>query len=121
MGSPKTPPPKPVSSTSPFLDTIAPTQLKSNLSGSCFSLPKTIPAFAALSAIVSNTVREAPVFSSFRTIRVSRISIDGQTYSVADNMSDRDTFPLRSDLITNAISASIRGWINLPKGTISPF
>ena len=36
-------------------------------------------------------------------------------------MSDRDTFPLRSDLITNAISASIRGWINLPEGIISPF
>jgi hypothetical protein len=75
---------------------------------------------AALSLTVSTMLRACPVAGSARRIRVSRISSDGATWSVAARISARLAAPSSGAFITKAISASIRGWMNRPAGTVLP-
>ena len=69
----------PVNQTAPLRDMIAATQRRSRSCGRTGRPPITTPAFAALSAIVSNTLRGRCVAGSIDWLRASMISSAGTT------------------------------------------
>jgi len=76
-GSPCTPAARPVSSTAPFWRRMAPTHGRSVARASARPAPTTMPALAALSLMVSNTLRITLVWRSNCSMRESMISIAG--------------------------------------------
>jgi hypothetical protein len=70
---------RPVSSITPFLNSMAPTQRRSTSIGRTGRPPSTMPALAAKSLMVSNTLRMALVSRSNCSMRASMISIAGVT------------------------------------------
>ena len=83
--------------------------------------PVTMPASAALSAIVSTMVRRWPVSGSLICTRASRISSAGVTHRVASRTSSAVTpGPFSGWSSTNASSTSTRGRMNRPDGTMPP-
>jgi hypothetical protein len=111
-GWPSTPAARPVSSTTPFLDRIAPAQRRSTSPGFVRVGPSTMPALAAKSLIVSVTLRGAFVSRSM-------ISTAGTTHSVAaSTCSIVSPAPASGFASTNASSTSTRGAMKRASGIV---
>src|ERR1700733_1197085 len=111
----------PDSSIVPLRSSKAATQRRSTSNGRNTRPPRTRPASAALSAMVSTMVRRWPVSGSDICTLASRISSAGVTNSVARNTSNNVTpGPDSSSPSTNANSTSTRGLMNRPAATRPP-
>ena len=118
-GWPCTPAARPVSSTTSFCRRMAPHQGRSTSRGLTRLPATTMPALAALSLMVSYTLRITLVWRSNCSMRESMISMAGVTYSVASSTSStvmRSPSSLR--LSTKASSTSTRGAMKRSKGML---
>ncbi len=105
----------------PFLNSMAPTQRRSTSCGRTGRPPRTMPALAAKSLMVSKTLRGAWVSRSICSLRASMISIAGLAKSEAESRSNSVTpGPLSGLPRMKANSTSMRGAMKRLTGMSPP-